>query len=75
MRGMEATQATDALAGDFVSLLLYAALIFFIIYSFIIVYHWMRWCSSYSMKVWSLAVYFSGSFILLAILFGAYIAL
>ena len=72
---MDPTQATASLGGDLVSLLLYAAMIFFVIYSFIIVYHWVRWCTSYSMKVWSLAVYFAGSFMLLAILFGAFIAL
>jgi hypothetical protein len=65
----------DLFRTDFSTLLLYAALIFFVIYSFIITYHWMRWCVGYSMLVWSLAAYYAGSLVLLLILFGSYAAL
>lgn len=60
---------------DFSSLILYAALIFFVLYSFIITYHWLRWCVGYSMMVWSLSTYYAGSLLLLVIVFASYAAL
>ncbi len=72
---MTPTLFFDLFSTDFSTLLLYAALIFFVLYSFIITYHWVRWCVGYSMLVWSLAAYYAGSAILLLILLVSYAAL
>jgi cell division protein FtsL len=72
---MEQLVVSAPLSSNILSLLLYAALIYFALYSLIITYHWMRWCIGYNMKVWSLAVYFAGSFLLLSVLIGVYATL
>lgn len=72
MIGADLSPLLPLVVADAAALLLYTMLIVFVIYSFIISYHWLRWGGNVFISTLSLAIYFGGSALFLFTLFTAY---